>query len=230
MHPKPVVEIHGFLNVSARTTRGNNETDSYHGDGEITARTESNRYMMGFAVNYGKNAKGLVQQDYLGYARYDHFFTEKVFLNTNVSALHDRFRNLDLRTTAGMGLGYQLFGKEDLKLSFESGFNFIKEDFEDTSENSRAAARWASNYEQNFFDNGLTLFHYDEILVDVRAPTKEILVTLRNGLRFPLFMSFIGTFQVNVDFNNDPPPATQKLDLGYLFGVGYEPESVTATP
>lgn len=219
---KPAVEVHGFLNLSARATQGNNETESYHGDGEITARTASNRYLLGFAVNYGKNAQGFVQQDYLGYARYDYFFTERGYINTNVSVLHDRFRNLDRRTTAGMGLGYQLFGEEDLKLSFESGMNFIKEDFDNTSENSRAAARWSLNYEQNFFNNGLTLFHFDEILVDVRAPTKEILVTLRNGLRFPLFMNFIGTFQVNFDFNNDPALGTQKIDWGYLLGVGYE--------
>lgn len=221
-HPKPPIEAHGYFNLSARTTRGNNKTDSYHGDGEVTVRKNKHRYVLGFAVNYGKNEEGIIQQDSLGYLRHDFFITNKLFFNNNVTALHDRFRDLDLRTTLGLGFGYQILDAEDHKLSVESGINYIKEDFQSSDDKNRAAARWALNYEQDFFDGGLTVFHYDEVLLGLGALKKEILVTLRNGLRIPLFLNFIGTLQINVDFNNDPAPDTQKTDLGYLLGVGYE--------
>ncbi len=222
LHPKPSVETHGHLNLSARTTRGNNETDSYHVDGEATVRTNKHRYVLGFAANYGKNNEGIIQQDSLGYLRHDFFIKSKLFFNNNITALHDRFRDLNLRMTLGLGFGYQIFDVEDHKLSVESGLNYIREDFQSADDKNRTAARWALNYEQNFFDGGLTAFHYDEVLLGLGAPTKEILVTLRNGFRIPLFLDFIGTFQVNVDFNSDPAPDTQKTDLGYLLGVGYE--------
>ncbi|EAR20641.1 hypothetical protein NB231_01953 [Nitrococcus mobilis Nb-231] len=35
-------------------------------------------------------------------------------------------------------------------------------------------------------------------------------------------MTIIGTLRINVDFNNEPAPDTQKTDLGYSRGMGYE--------
>lgn len=222
LHPKPPVDVHGHLNVAARTTQGNSKTGSYHGDGEVTARTIKSRYLLGFAANFGKDENGISQQNSLGYVRYDYFLTDQWFLNSNFSVLHDRFRDLNLRTTIGLGAGYQFFETESLKLSVESGINYINEDFRNAGDDGRAAGRWALNYEQGFFDGGLTVFHYDEILVGIDALTKDILATLRNGLRFPLFMSFVGTVQVNINFDNNPAPGFKKADFAYLLGVGYE--------
>lgn len=222
LHPKPLIETHGYFNLAARATRGNNETDSYHGDGEVTVRTNRHRYVLGFAVNYGKNNDGIIQQDSLGYLRHDFFISNRLFFNNNITVLRDRFRDLDLRTTIGLGFGYQLLDADDRKLSVESGLNYIKENFHSADDENRAAARWALNYEQDFFDGGLTAFHYDEVLLGLGDPTREILATLRSGLRFPLFLNFIGTLQINIDFNNEPAPDTQKTDLGYLLGMGYE--------
>lgn len=222
LSPKPPVVLHGHLNVAARTTRGNSKTDSYHGDGEVVARTLKSRYTLGFATNFGKNDGDVSQQDTLGYVRYDYFLTQKWFLNSNFSVLHDRFRDLNLRTTVGLGAGHQFFEGEQLNLSVEGGVNYINEDFNNAPDDRRAAARWAMNYQQSFFDGKLTAFHYDEVLIGFTAPTKEILATLRNGFRFPLFMKFVGTLQLNIDFNNDPAPGDKKADLAYILGVGYE--------
>jgi putative salt-induced outer membrane protein YdiY len=62
--------------------------------------------------------------------KYDHFLTKKLYLNTSASFEKDRFKDLNLRTTIGLSLGYQFFETKLTSLSTEAGLAYINEDFD----------------------------------------------------------------------------------------------------
>jgi hypothetical protein len=115
--PKPVVKLTGRINIGLRKTKGNTETDNFHLDGEIIARTEKNRYTLGGEANQVKDRGEETANNATGYMRYDYFLTEKWFLNSNALFEKDKFQDLNLRTSVGLGIGYQFWETPEASLS-----------------------------------------------------------------------------------------------------------------
>jgi putative salt-induced outer membrane protein YdiY len=57
----------------------------------------------------------------LAFGRYSYFLTPQWFLYTQGLFEYDKFADLDLRSTIGVGPGYQFFASKDLNLSMSAG-------------------------------------------------------------------------------------------------------------
>lgn len=217
---RPAVRTSGNVDVGGSLTRGNTRTDSYRASAEFEARTGSNRYRVGGEFRRSEEDDQTTVDETRGFAGYDHFFSERWFLNTNVTLISDEFRDLTLRTIAGAGVGYQIYERPGRKLSTNLGVSVVDENFETAPDRSTASGRWGVSYEESLFGEAVTLTYDQDLLLGLES-TEDFLLILRSGLRFPIAAGVTGSLQAGYDFDNTPAAGTDEEDLSLSFSVGY---------
>ena len=219
--PGPSLKLSGRVNIGADISKGNTDTEAYHVDGELVARTEKNRYTVRAEVNLEKESDRKTADNALLSMSYDHFMTEKWFFYTNADFEKDEFKDLNLRSTVGAGAGYQFFETELKNLLVRGGLAYVNEDYDvEVQDQDYSAGRWAVGYDQYFFEKCVQLFHHHEGIISLEDK-EDIVIRARTGLRFPLGKSFNTTAQYNWDWDNSPPPDKDRVDERYLFTLGY---------
>ncbi|MDH3459818.1 MAG: DUF481 domain-containing protein [Burkholderiaceae bacterium] len=214
------VRLQRSVNIGASANRGNTENNRVHVDAEVVARTRSNRYTAGAILDRAKEGGIETRSSSLAYMKYDHFLDDKWYAYANGTFNKDRFKDLNLRTTLGVGAGYQFWESEQTNLSLEGGLNYVNSDYELSPDESDPAARWSLKFDHFAFGNRLQFFHFHELLVDIRESRRTLLRT-QTGLRMPLGAGVAASLQVNADYENVPAPGRAKLDRNYLLNLGY---------
>ncbi len=217
---EPAVKINARANIGITVTSGNTDRSSTHFDGEFSARTAKNKYTAGVESNSSKENGVKTESNSSGYVRYDHFLSEKWFASSNTLFEKDRFQDLNLRSTLGIGAGYQFFETPVTNLSVESGINYVDEDYITGTDTSFSAGRWAVNYDRYFFNKAFQLFHFHEGYVSLQD-TNNMFIRSRTGIRVPLFAHINASLQYNLDWNKSPAPGRKKTDGMLMFTLGY---------
>ena len=222
---KPAVKTTARTNAGLTQERGNTDTDSLRLDGEFIARTEKSRYTFAGELNMERVDGDTTVENWLAYGKYDYFFVQKWFLYANTLFEHDKFADLELRSTLGAGVGHQFFESETLNLAVAAGPAWVNEDFIDADDDDYSAGQWLFNYDQFFFNNFVQLFHRQAGSIKL-SDTNKWLFRTRQGLRFPIYKGITTTFQYNYDYNNDPSPdADEKWDSKLMFLMGWQFEN-----
>jgi putative salt-induced outer membrane protein YdiY len=209
----------GVANVGITATNGNNNTKNIHIDSEVVTRTKDNRFTIGAVANRATDGGVPSISNNRGYFKYDHFLDSKRYVYSNLSGENDRFKDLRLRTSAGLGRGYQIYESPDLNLSVEGGLNYVKEDYWLKQDKQFPSMRWSMKYNQLFFEK-LTAFHEQEVIISL-ANAQDMLARTKTGLRFPLSRQLVGTLQYNIDWDRTPAPDTVSMDRTLMFNLGY---------
>lgn len=210
----------GNINAGGTMTRGNNETEALRFDAETIARTLKNRYTIGGIFNRAEDRGNNTQFNSRGYGKVDRFFSPQWYAYANATLENDRFRDLRLRSTTGIGSGYQVFETPDLNLSLEGGVNYIKQDYYDETDESYPGVRWATKFDQMLFSGTTKLFHEHEVLMGLQT-NNQTLVYSKTGLRFPLFFNFNASTQLNYNWDSRPAAGRKRDDATLLFTLGY---------
>jgi hypothetical protein len=151
--------------------------------------------------------------------QYDYFLAKKWFAWGLTRGERDGVADLDLRATAGVGAGYQIFEREDLKLSLEAGPTWIGEWYEGGEQDEFLALRVGWKYEQ-LLASGITAFHnanlYPSFALD------DYFLERSTGLRYKLFGDFFGETKLLWLYDPTPADDREKADLTLLFGIGYD--------
>jgi putative salt-induced outer membrane protein YdiY/preprotein translocase subunit YajC len=216
---REAVKLSGRVNLGLDIDSGNSDNESYHLDGQIRARTPKNRYTLTGEFDKKRSGGKKSEEKMLGSLKYDHFLTKQWFLFNSATFEHDEFKDLNLRTSLGAGVGYQFFERNDLSLSVEGGLSYVNENFEIAADQDYPGGRWAVDYEQDIF-SWTRLFHFHEGLLG--TDIQNLKIRSRTGLRFPLGPRFRATGQLNLDWDNSPPKGSTGTDRKYLFTLGYE--------
>jgi putative salt-induced outer membrane protein YdiY len=218
----PPVRITARVNAGVSVENGNTDTENYNVNGEFTARTEKSRYRVGGEWNEERTDDVDTSKNWLGYADYRYFLTQKWYLFVNTLFENDDFADLNLRTTAGGGTGYQFFESPNVMLSAEVGAAYVDENFIVAEDNSFTAAQWGVDYAQYFFDKAIQLFHrnFGYWSFDDR---ENWLIKTRQGIRYPIAHGLTATLQYNYDYDNQPSPgAKTDWDSKVLFLLGFQ--------
>ena len=211
----------GRINVGGSGNRGNSDTDNLRIDGEAVARRQQNRYTIGGTLDRGKDRNVVTKQNARLSGKYDLFIGPRWYGYALATLEEDRFRDIDLRTTLGAGVGHQLIEDERTNLSLEGGLNHVRTDFSLAPDERYPALRWALKFDHRLFSTDLQLFHSHELVTDLQR-TRRTFVRSQTGLRMPLLERLLATAQLNVDFDNAPAPGKTKTDRTYLFTIGYQ--------
>lgn len=224
IHPRDYKEkqtkVNGRMNVGFAGNSGNTETSSLHADGEMVARTEVNRYTLGAAFNWAKDANSETESNINVYSKYDHFLSKRWYLSTKAAFLKDRFKDLRLRSRFGAGVGYQIWESEKRNLSLEGGMSYVNEDYFSAPDEDYPGARWALHFDHFLFDSLTQFFHRHELNVGLKN-IKDLLFVLETGLRFPLKNNLNATMQFNYEYDNTPAEGKKRDDEAYMVNFGY---------
>jgi putative salt-induced outer membrane protein YdiY len=210
----------GNLNLGGTFNNGNSKNRNMQFNGESITRGFEDRYTVQGYAYWAEDNDEQTQNNMRVRGQYDHFFTKKWFTYLNTIQEKDRFRDIRLRSTYGVGTGYQIFEGEKLNLSLEGGLSWIKQDYYEENDENHGALRWAVNYNQYLFDSFVQAFHRHEVLYTPRAPS-QILLYSSTGLRFPFILGLSATTQLDYNLDSRPADDRRKGDTRALFTLGY---------
>ena len=220
--PVPAVRWTARVNVGLKVEGGNTDKKEFHLDGNMVARTEKNRFTAGVEFDRDESDGERTENAWLAYTKYDHFLTEKWYLNANSSFEKDDFKDISSRTVLGVGPGYQYWQSDLRNLSAELGVAYVAESFSDnTDDNDYTAARWALTFDHYLYKDIVQLFHWNEAFYSF-DDSKDIWFRTRTGLRFPIYKGLTWTVQYNYDWERNPLPGKDKADTTLLCTLGYQ--------
>jgi putative salt-induced outer membrane protein YdiY len=214
------VKMTGHINAGLSSTSGNTESKKYYLDTEAVARTRDNRYTLGARAAYTEDHEVETESNWIGYMKFDHFVSKKWYAYANGDFENDKFKDIRLRSTLGLGSGYQFFESETTNLSLEGGLTYVNTDFLIGADDDYPAARWALKFDHTLFKTKLQFFHMHEAYVGIEDVEKAF-VRSQTGLRLPLYKNLNTTVQYNVDWDNNPTEGRVRTDKALLLTLGY---------
>ncbi len=215
------LKIKARVNMGINSIRGNSNQDTTHFDGELILRTAAHRYTAGGDLNRTEDSGKAIEDNSLGYLKYDYFISKNWFAYASASFERDKLVDLNLRSLYGIGSGYQFFETPVTNLYVEAGINYVTEDYMSMSDEKFTSGRWAVSYDRYFLDKTFQFFHFHEVYGSFEK-TNDWFIKSKTGLRIPLFPGFNASMQLNLDWDNDPPPGKKRFDRAMMFTLGYQ--------
>jgi putative salt-induced outer membrane protein YdiY len=155
-----------------------------------------------------------------GRLKHDYFLTRKIYWYLNGLLERDDIKDINLRTTAGPGLGYQFFEGEFMNLSVEAGPSYVYTNYNHGGSDDWWSGRWAVKFDRFFFEKLFQYYFTNEGYISA-TDASDVFMFTRTGLRFPVH----GGFSLNVgwewDWDNTPAEDTDKSDYRYILSIGY---------
>lgn len=158
-----VVSAHaweGDITLGGTLQSGNTDKTSISLGAKATQRTGDERYSGQVLYNYAEEDDELSARNIYGTLKYDRFIVEQIYGYLSVELQKDKlFKNLNLRTIIGPGVGFQIWDTKGRSLSVEGGISYFSEDIEIGEDKQWLTARLGSNFRQKvsesiaFFDS-----------------------------------------------------------------------------
>ncbi len=135
----------GSVFLGSTNQAGNTERTSVSFGAEAMRRSLRDRFSLSFLYNYAEEDGELTTRDTYGSLKYDYFFTQKFYGLLSLEMLKDKFKDLNLRTIVGPGLGYQLWEDDIKALALEASIAYFSEDRVDGEDDQWITARLGAN-------------------------------------------------------------------------------------
>lgn len=220
--PAPPMTLVGGANVGFLSTGGNTDVNSLRVDGDVVARAALNRYTAATVVNRAVDRGVETASNYTISGRYDRFFNPRLYANGSGLFTHDKFRDLDLRSALGLGLGYQAADSSRLRLGVEGGYGYVDERFAVAVDESYHAARETVALDVFALGKRVTFFHRHDGFFGFTGED-NLFVQTRNGVRSALGGGLVATIQFDIEYDKSPSPGRKTTDrsVGLTFGYRF---------
>jgi putative salt-induced outer membrane protein YdiY len=153
-------------------------------------------------------------------ANYDRFLQQTRFAYVRGSIEHDRAKDVDQRSTAGLGYGFQALDTPSAQLTLRGGLDYVVLDRFTGPGEQYPALGWGIKGTYAPWGPRLELFHEQEGFWNLEDADTVILRS-KTGLRVPLAGRFNATAQLNVDWERSPAPGRVPADRTLLLGLDY---------
>lgn len=221
INPPPVIppKWKGNLSVGADIQSGNTKRTSLSVGAETRRRSEHDRFSIRFLHNYAEESDEVTVRNTYGALKYDYFFTHSLFGYLSVELLNDKFKDLNLRTIVGPGIGYQVWDDDIKSLLFEVGVSYFSEDLKEGEDDNWITGRFGSNFSYKFLD----AIEFSEQIIVYPSIEDFGKYKLRNEASL---ISSLGSrlalkFTNILERNSDPPEEVRKDDLYWILSLLY---------
>jgi putative salt-induced outer membrane protein YdiY len=218
--PQPPVIVDGGANAGVITTAGNTDVNSLRLDGDVVARADVNRYSASAAVTRARDRGAETARNWTTAFKYDRFVSTRMFLNANAILTNDRFRDLDLRTALGAGVGYQLLTGPRLTLTTDGGLGYVNENLESQPDDSYTALRESVSFSAFAIPDRIQFFHIHDGYFGVTGED-NLFVRMQNGVRLALAAGFVTTLRHDLDYDRSPAVGRSHTDRTLALTLGY---------
>lgn len=210
----------GNVNLGASLRTGNANTKSLHIDGEVVGRATDDRISIRGNFNREIDDGSRTEDDFRLIGQHDHFVEKKTYFYSNAKLERDTLADLQLRTTIGTGIGWQIYESDRMNLSVEGGPAYVDENLVMAEDEHFIAGRWAVNFDHKIWNDTWVFFHRHEGTIAFQSPT-SVFINSSTGVRVPLSQHLTLTAQADVDWDSDPPGDAGRSDTTWLLTVGY---------
>lgn len=199
---------------------GNTDRLSASLGAEAKRKFNTNRFEIRLLSNYSEEDDKVSARNTYGATKFSHFFTPKWFSYLGLEFLSDTFRDLNLRTTVGPGLGYQIWEDGTKSLSVEGGYSYIHEDRTEGPNDSYSTARFAGDFSYKL-NSRLSFADHAVVFPSVENFGEY---TLRNeaSLSADLTKGWKLKLSNIVDHDNEPAPGVKETDIHWIVALGYD--------
>lgn len=218
--PQPAWVMTGGAGAGVVETAGNTQVNNVRLSGDIIARGAADRYTVS-AIATHANDRGLeTARNWSLTGKYDRFLTSRLFANANAVFTNDRFRDIDLRTALGAGLGYQIIDTARTMLTADAGLAWVNENFRSIADDSYAAAHESAGLQVQLLPGRMQVFHLHDGYFGVSGD-KKMFIRTQNGVRLGLAAGFVTTIEEDVDYDRRPSPGRRQTDRTFSLTLGY---------
>ena len=217
--PKKPVAWKGNITLGGNLQTGNSETMNISAGASATRRTVNDRFSLNFLYNRTEDDGEKTAENRYGQLKYDYFLNPVWYLYLNIDMLSDEFEDINLRTTVGPGIGYQIWEEENKALSLEAGVSYTSEDRDQAEDSDWLSARVGANYMYKLFER--VLFTDQFVIYPDLEETGEYL--LRNETALVTDINSRLAFKLsNIwERNSTPEQGLDKDDLTWILGLQY---------
>ena len=222
---KEAPKWHGDISGAIVSAHGNTNIDTQNLSINLNKRTESDRsllstsYIRGKQKNPDTGEKEITQDEWKMRAKYDYFFTQKVFGFLEGRYERDRIALLDRRVVTGAGVGYQWVESEPFNFSTEAGIASVYEKYDNqTDSSSQVSGQLGYHLDKKL--NSILTFINDLTYYPGFEKFSDYFLTTTGELRVNLTEQFFTNFKVVFDYDATPAEGSGKTDVKYILGVG----------
>jgi len=222
----PVPKWTGSLSAGLTSTHGNTKTESITGSAKVRKRTDIDRTAM--SADYAKakqddpatGQEETIEDWWRAKAKYDYFFSKKMYGYIDGRYEKDAVAELDRRVTIGAGYGYQWIESADMNFSTEIGLASLYEKYDNqTDSNSEVSAQIGYNFDKKLRKN----LHFIHELTYYPALDKfsDYYLTTTGELRADVMKDVFANFKTIINHDDTPAIGSHKTDVKYFLGLGY---------
>ena len=218
--PQPAWVVTGGAGAGIVQTAGNTQVDNVRLSGDIVAKGAANRYTVSAVQAHARDRGVETARNWSITGKYDRFLTSRLYANANANFTNDAFRDIDLRTALGAGLGYQVIDTARTKLTADAGLAWVKENFKSIADDSYTAAHESAALQVQLVPGRVQAFHLHDGYFGVSGGNKMFIRT-QNGVRLSLAAGFVTTIEEDVDYDRRPSPGRKQTDRTFSLTLGY---------
>ena len=220
--PLPLLAQKGNLVIAAEDSSGNNNITKYNVEARSEIRFIESRHTLALRYQEESVDSQTTRNAWLTSYQYDQFFTEQWFATGNAFYQEDEFRELDQRTSAGLGMGYQFLDTAYVNLLTKGSLNYVDERFTTGETRTTPGFLWNLDFAWRFNEEGMEFFHRHVMLQGFDEGEDWELATT-TGFKYPINGRFSSVVQLEYDYDNLPAEsAVDKKDQKWSIGVNYD--------
>jgi putative salt-induced outer membrane protein YdiY len=211
----------GIVNFAFSRQRGNTDQDETDWDTNMTLRGKDDRFNLFGELENQATDNDTTAENWKLEGTYDYFYLPKWFTGAFVRLEHDKFADLDRRTSLGPQIGYQWFESKELNLRTASGIAYVDEKFDVAEDDSYIALPWSVDFDTLVFGTTIQFYHKQTGFWDLEDTSNVILDTW-TGLRFPLLFGLVASTELQADYDSGAPAGVKEWDTTYSLKLGYQ--------
>ncbi len=224
--PKPEPKWTGNISAGLTSTHGNTKTDNISASVNLSKRTEKDRTQL--SADYAKSRqqdpdtgeKNTTENWWRSKAKYDYFFSKKLYGYLDGRYEKDAIAQLDRRMIIGAGGGYQWIESDDMNFSTELGLASLYEKFDNqTDSNSEISAQAGYHFDKKLFKN--VKFIHDLTYYPSLEKFSDYYLTSTGEIRANFTETMFTNFKVIFDYDATPAIGKGGTDVKYILGIGY---------
>ena len=218
----------GNITASGSQASGNRQEESWLVDINSNYRYTDFRHDLRYLYSLKSIADSPQQAFYQARYAFNWFFNPQTYWIFSLSQERDDAKNLELRRSAGTGIGYQLWESERTALSLEFGAEDVTEKTSLLDElsgaeslviNNFGSVRFSTDFRYILLEN-LTFYNRNVLNQSVDV-SDEWKINTDSGINVPFGLGISADFKLQYEYQNRPPGENLKEDTMLRLGIGY---------
>ena len=210
----------GDITIGGNLQTGNTDSAGISLDIDTELDMDSDRLSGKLMFNYAEEDKIETTKNIYGSLQVDHFITESLYAYVSVELAKDKFKNLNLRSIVGPGVGLQMWNTDKSSFAIEGGLAYFSEDLDIGTDTQWVTARMAANYSQQITES--IIFKNSVGITPSLEDFQEY--KLRNEAELKTALSERWNLKLTNIYQHDSQPSAGVApdDVSWIAGLAYD--------